>query len=105
MTAADEVFFFLDVDNTLLDNDCIVADLNVHLEGGVGGKNRDRYWAAFEALRTVLAFDHKQLTCLPADTTVQRIGDLSISICPHCSALSKPHMHNRRNHEVHTTTA
>lgn len=105
MTSANGVFFFLDVDNTLLDNDCIVADLDAHLEGEFGGKNRDRYWAAFEALRTEPAFDPKQLTCQPADITVQRIGDLTISICPHCSVLSKLHMHNRRNHEVHTTTA
>lgn len=104
MTSADEVFFFLDVDNTLLDNDCIVADLNAHLEGGLGSKNRVRYWAAFEALRTELAFDPKQLTCPHAETTMRK-GDLTISMCPHCSVLSKPHVHNRRNHEVHTTTA
>ena len=76
MTSANEVFFFLDVDHTLLDNDCIVTDLNAHLEGGFGGKNRDRYWAVFEALRIELAFDPKQLTCPPADITVQCIGDL-----------------------------
>jgi hypothetical protein len=106
MTSADEVFFFLDVDNMLLDNYCIVADLNAHLEGGFGGKNRDRYWTAFEALRTEeLTFDPRQLPCPPAKPTVQRIGDLTVSICPHYSVLSKPHVHNRRNHEVHTTTA
>jgi hypothetical protein len=106
MTSADEGFFFLDVDNMLLDNYCIVADLNAHLEGGFGSKNRDRYWTAFEALRTEeLTFDPRQLPCPPAKPTVQRIGDLTVSICPHYSVLSKPHVHNRRNHEVHTTTA
>ena len=105
MTSTEEVFFFLDVNYTFLDKDCTVADLNAHLEGGVGSKNRDRYWAAFEALRTELAFDPRQLTCPPAETTVQRIGDLTVSICPHCTVLLKPHVHNRRNNEVHTTTA
>ncbi len=56
MTFANEVVFLLDVDNTLLDNDCIVADLSAHLEREFGDKSRDRYWAAFEALRTELGY-------------------------------------------------
>jgi len=56
MTSANEVVFLLDVDNTLLDNDCIVADLSAHLEREFGDKSRDRYWAAFEALRTELGY-------------------------------------------------
>lgn len=56
MTSANEVVFFLDVDNTLLNNDCIVADLSAHLEREFGDKSRDRYWAAFEALRLELGY-------------------------------------------------
>lgn len=56
MTAPDEVVFLLDVDNTLLDNDHIVADLSNHLEREFGPERRDRYWAEFEALRTELGY-------------------------------------------------
>jgi len=48
--------FLLDVDNTLLDNDHIVADLRNHLEREFGPESRDRYWATFEALRTELGY-------------------------------------------------
>lgn len=47
MTLMSEMFLFLNVDNTLLDNDCIVADLSACPKDGFGGKNRDRYWAVF----------------------------------------------------------
>ncbi len=56
MTAADEVVFLLDVDNTLLDNDRIVADLDDHLRRAFGGESRDRYWSVFEALRVELGY-------------------------------------------------
>ena len=49
MTA--DVVFLLDVDNTLLDNDRIIADLREHLEREFGVASSDRYWAIFEALR------------------------------------------------------
>ena len=45
------VVFLLDVDNALLDNDRIIADLRSHLEAAFGGASAARYWAAFEALR------------------------------------------------------
>lgn len=51
MTMANEVVFLLDVDNTLLDNDRIVADLSEHLAQEFGDESRDRYWKIFEALR------------------------------------------------------
>ena len=50
------VVFLLDVDNTLLDNDRIIADLRSHLEAAFGGASADRYWAAFEALRAELGY-------------------------------------------------
>ena len=40
-----------DVDNTLLDNDRVIADLSAHLDEAYGRPARDRYWAIFEQLR------------------------------------------------------
>jgi len=56
MTALDPIVFLLDVDNTLLDNDRIVADLGDHLAREFGDENRDRYWEIFEALRVELGY-------------------------------------------------
>jgi FMN phosphatase YigB (HAD superfamily) len=56
MTAAHEVVFLLDVDNTLLDNDRIVSDLNGHLAHEFGDDSRDHYWNIFEALRDELGY-------------------------------------------------
>jgi len=50
------VVFLLDVDNTLLDNDRITADLMQHLNRRVGAATRARYQALFEALRTELGY-------------------------------------------------
>ena len=50
------VVFLLDVDNTLLDNDRIAADLRRHLEHEVGHERQERYWAIFEELRTELGY-------------------------------------------------
>lgn len=49
----DTVFLF-DVDNTLLDNDRVQADLHVHIEHGIAA--RDRYWEIFEGLRNELGY-------------------------------------------------
>jgi len=51
-----EVVVFLDVDNTLLDNDRIIADLRLHLEREFGVASSDRYWAIFEKLRDELGY-------------------------------------------------
>ena len=56
MKKPDDVVFLLDVDNTLLDNDRIIADLNDHLAHEFGDENRDRYWEIFEALRVELGY-------------------------------------------------
>jgi FMN phosphatase YigB (HAD superfamily) len=50
------VVFLLDVDNTLLDNDRIAADLKRHLTREVGEERQQRYWAIFEQLRTELGY-------------------------------------------------
>src|SRR5712671_3958921 len=56
MTAAHDVIYLLDVDNTLLDNDRVKEDLRSHLEREFGAASRDRYWAIFEALRAELGY-------------------------------------------------
>ena len=50
------VTFLLDVDNTLLDNDRITADLRDHLEQQVGRARAESYWACFDKLRTELGY-------------------------------------------------
>ena len=52
---ADLTILF-DVDNTLLDNDRVQADLSEHLESEFGRASRDRYWAIFETLRVELGY-------------------------------------------------
>ncbi|MGH7987411.1 MAG: HAD family hydrolase [Candidatus Binataceae bacterium] len=52
----DEVVFFFDVDNTLLDNDRVVADLMRHLEDAIGQQRQRRYWEIFESLRGELGY-------------------------------------------------
>ncbi len=55
MTSSRVVFLF-DVDNTLLDNDRVTADLKRHLETQVGADRAGRYWAIFEDLRAELGY-------------------------------------------------
>jgi FMN phosphatase YigB (HAD superfamily) len=55
MPASDTVFLF-DVDNTLLDNDRVTADLKRHLDSKVGPERAQRYWQLFEAIRTELGY-------------------------------------------------
>lgn len=55
MTTSSVVFLF-DVDNTLLDNDCVTADLKRYLESEVGTERQQRYFALFEELRTDLGY-------------------------------------------------
>ena len=56
MTSPGEVVFLFDVDNTLLDNNRVQADLRRHLERESGTESRDRYWAIFEELRNELGY-------------------------------------------------
>ena len=48
--------FLVDVDNTLLDNDRVLADLRAHLEAEFGRTEADRYWTALESLRSELGY-------------------------------------------------
>jgi len=56
MTPPASVVFLLDVDNTLLDNDRIAADLKRHLTKAFGAERQERYWAIFEELRAELGY-------------------------------------------------
>jgi FMN phosphatase YigB (HAD superfamily) len=56
VTARHQVVFLVDVDNTLIDNDHIAADLKRHLEREVGRARQERYWAIFEDLRRELGY-------------------------------------------------
>ena len=52
----DKIVFLFDVDNTLLDNDRVTADLRRYMEKEVGSQRSDRYWEIFEELRTELGY-------------------------------------------------
>jgi FMN phosphatase YigB (HAD superfamily) len=54
-TNSNLVFLF-DVDNTLLDNDHVSADLKRHLASKVGEASAFRYWEIFEQLRKELGY-------------------------------------------------
>ena len=56
MSKPDEIVFLLDVDNTLLDNDRIQADLRKYLDREVGVESCRRYWDIFEQLRAELGY-------------------------------------------------
>jgi FMN phosphatase YigB (HAD superfamily) len=52
----NQVVFLVDVDNTLLDNDHIQADIRAYLEHQYGVGTRDRYWAILEDLFVDLGY-------------------------------------------------
>ena len=56
MTPPSPVVFLVDVDNTLLDNDRVTADLRRFLEREVGRERQQRYWDIFEDLRGQLGY-------------------------------------------------
>jgi FMN phosphatase YigB (HAD superfamily) len=45
-----DVVYLLDVDNTLLDNGVVIADLRRNLRDTLGVEGEERYWAIFEDL-------------------------------------------------------
>ena len=51
-----DIAFLFDVDNTLIDNDRIIADLSDYLQKEYGQYPRDCYWAIFEELRRELGY-------------------------------------------------
>lgn len=57
MTAPhSKVVFLFDVDNTLLDNDHVAADLKRYLNQELGQACEELYWAIFEELRAELGY-------------------------------------------------
>lgn len=54
--ATPPVIFLFDVDNTVLDNDRVTADLRQHLEREVGTQREQLYWTIFEQLRAELGY-------------------------------------------------
>jgi FMN phosphatase YigB (HAD superfamily) len=50
------VTFLFDVDNTLVDNDRVAADLQRHLASEIGAEGAQEYWRIFEQLRTELGY-------------------------------------------------
>jgi hypothetical protein len=56
MAGLANFIFLFDVDNTLLDNDRVSADLSEHIARQYGAEARDRYWAIFEELRVELGY-------------------------------------------------
>jgi FMN phosphatase YigB (HAD superfamily) len=56
MTNMHDLIFLFDVDNTLLDNDRVEADLAAHLTEVYGADAGKLYWAIFEQLRQELGY-------------------------------------------------
>jgi FMN phosphatase YigB (HAD superfamily) len=54
--ASDRTVYLFDVDNTLVDNDHVQADMVSHLERAIGPERNRNYWALFEELRTQLGY-------------------------------------------------
>ena len=52
----NQIVFLFDVDNTLLDNDRVTADLSRFLTSEAGPERQSRYWAIFEQLRSELGY-------------------------------------------------
>src|ERR1700757_1223902 len=51
-----DLAFLFDVDDTLLDNDRVEADLAAHLTEAYGAEAGNRYWGIFEKLRQELGY-------------------------------------------------
>lgn len=55
-TPRHHTVFLFDVDNTLLDNDQIIVELQRHLDQEVGADRAAHYWKIFETTRTELGY-------------------------------------------------
>jgi len=56
MADTNPLVFLLDVDNTLVDNDRVAADLKCHLDAAFGPERGGRYWQIYEELRRELGY-------------------------------------------------
>lgn len=69
---ANSVFLF-DVDNTLLDNDHVTADLKRHLQTNVGAERAQRYWQLFEDIRSELGYADYWARCSAIGSSIRTI--------------------------------
>ncbi len=65
------IVFLFDVDNTLLDNDRIIADLTKYLLREVGPKRARCYWTIFERLRTRLGYADYLAPCSVTEVSIR----------------------------------
>jgi FMN phosphatase YigB (HAD superfamily) len=56
MPVKHDIVFLFDVDNTLIDNDCVQAQLSEHLAENYGAATRDRYWQILHGLVEELGY-------------------------------------------------
>jgi FMN phosphatase YigB (HAD superfamily) len=56
MSAQPDLVFLFDVDNTLLDNDAVYADIDRHLKQVFGAEAAKAYWGIYEDLRAELGY-------------------------------------------------
>jgi FMN phosphatase YigB (HAD superfamily) len=56
VSTIEDAVCLIDVDNTLLDNDAVIADLREHLVAAFGAQFEARYWEIFEQLRSELGY-------------------------------------------------
>jgi hypothetical protein len=56
MADISPVVFLFDVDNTLIDNDKVAADLRKHLTQAFGAARQERYWEIFEQIRQEVGY-------------------------------------------------
>jgi len=56
MSETAPIGFLLDVDNTVLDNDRVIADLKAYLTSTFGAERQQRYWEIFEKWRAELGY-------------------------------------------------
>ena len=56
MNSKSNLIFLLDVDNTLLDNDAVIKDIDHEFGQQFGEENRQRYWDISTALRRELGY-------------------------------------------------
>ena len=61
MSEPSSVVFLFDVDNTLLDNDRVSADLRRYLFSEVGAARADQYFSIFEELRAELGYSDDEI--------------------------------------------
>lgn len=56
MSDKPQIVTFFDVDNTLLDNDRVIADIGSYLDQHHGQAVRERYWQIYEEIRAELGY-------------------------------------------------